>query len=86
MATITNVQCAKWRQKLHREALTLMQAEIIPLTKIEYKAAFQAIEDFWEDNRAGLKGNINTAVGRNISNALARKIGKQWMRSKWGGE
>ncbi len=83
---ITDVQCAKFRQKLHREALALMQAETIPLTKLEYKAAFQAIEDFWEANRVTLKGDMNPAVGRNISNALARKIGKQWMRSKWGTE
>ncbi len=86
MAIITNKHCAKFRQNLHREALALMQAEPIPLTKTEYKAAFQAIEDFWEANRVVLKGDINAAVGRNISNTLARKIGKQWMQSKWGGE
>lgn len=86
MAIITDSQCAKWRQKLHRESLALMQAEATPLTKAEYKAAFQAIEDFWEANRTVLKGDIDTAVGRSISNALAKKIGRQWMQWKWGGE
>ncbi|KKL48779.1 hypothetical protein LCGC14_2322070, partial [marine sediment metagenome] len=33
-----------------------------------------------------VKGLINTAVGRTISNALAKKIGRQWMQSKGGGE
>lgn len=86
MATITDVQCAKWRQKLHRESLSLMQGEATPLTKAEYKAAFQAVEDFWEINRTALKSDIDTAVGRTISNALAKKIGRQWMQSKWRDE
>ncbi len=86
MAILTNFQCAKWRQKLHRDYLALMQGEAIPLTKTEYKAAFQAIENFWENNRLTLKSDIDTAIGRSIGNSLAKKIGKQWMESKWGGE
>ncbi len=86
MATITDVQCGKWRQRLHAESLDLMQAESTPLTKAEFKAAFQAVEDWYESERATVKGNIDTAVGRTITNALAKKIGKQWMNWKWGVE
>lgn len=86
MTVLTDVQCTKFRHKLHDEALELQQAELPHLTKAELKAGFQAIEDFWETNRATLKSDIDTAVGQNISIALAKKMGKFWLQYKWGVE
>lgn len=79
---ITDVLSTKFRHKLH-ESLDLLQAESPPLTKAQIKLGVQAIEDFWENNRAVLKSNIDTAVGQTISNALAKKMGKWWLQYKW---
>ena len=86
MGTITDFQCAKFRQKLHDESFDLLQAESPALTKAEIKTAFQMIEDFWENNRTTLKTNIETVLGKSISNNLAKKIGKWWLEYKWRGE
>lgn len=83
MATLTDAQCTAFRHKLHTEALDLQLAEMPHLTKAQLKVGFQAIEDFWEANRATLKFGIDTAVGQNISNALAKKMVKFWLQWKW---
>lgn len=82
MAILTDYQATKFRQLLH-EDLDLLIADNCS-DKTELKAAFQAVEDFWEDNRAALKSKIDIAMGRTISNALAKKIGKYWLKYKWG--
>ena len=86
MSTLTDYRCAKFRQQLHNNDLDLLFAESPVLTKAELKAAFQAIEDFWEDNRVSLKSDIDSAIGRSISNTLAKKLGKYWLQWKWGVE
>jgi hypothetical protein len=84
MGIITDALSAKMRQFLHREHFDLMANESPVLTKAQYKAAYQAVETFWENNRLALKAAMNTAVGQTISDSLAKKIGKYWMREKWG--
>jgi len=84
MATITDAQSALLRQFLHAECFNLMEAESPYLTKAQYKAALQAIDDWWEANRINLKASMDSAIGQTISNSLAKKIGKYWMREKWG--
>ena len=84
MAILTDVEAAKFRQALHGDGLDLLQAESPPLNKTQLKAAFQAVEDFWEANRISLKQSMDTAAGQTISVALAKKIGKYWLQHKWG--
>ena len=83
MAILTDVQCTAFRHKLHND-LDLLLAESPHLTKIQLKAAAQAVEDWYESERVNVKAAIDTAVGQSISNALAKKIGKFWMQYKWG--
>ena len=84
MATLTDEKNAEFRRMLHREALDLLQAESPPLTKPELKAGFQAIEDFWEASRVSLKADMVSAIGKNISSSLAKKMGRFWLQHKWG--
>lgn len=84
MAIITDSQCTKFRHSLHHEALGLLQAESPHLTKAEIKVIFLTIDSWWENNRASLKSDIDAALGRSISNTLARKFGRFWMQYKWG--
>jgi hypothetical protein len=83
MATISEVTATKYRHHLHAEAFDLTAAETPHLTKAQLKAAAQAVEDWYESERATVKAAIDTAVGQTISNALAKKIGKFWMQYKW---
>jgi hypothetical protein len=43
------------------------------------KAAFQVLEDFWSNNAATVKADMETALGFSISGALAKKIGLAWL-------
>lgn len=49
----------------------------------QLKAAFQSVEDFWSVNAATLKAGMETALGRPITNPMARKLGKAWLRWKF---
>ncbi|MHA2063733.1 MAG: hypothetical protein ACXABY_05040 [Candidatus Thorarchaeota archaeon] len=84
MAILTDQQCTAIRQLLHEDGLDLLEAESPHLTKPQIKDALQAIEDWYESERINVKADIVTAIGRPISNALAKKLGKFWMRMKWG--
>ena len=86
MAILTDIQCTTFRHFLHADGLDLLQAESPHLTKDELKAGFQAIEDFWESNRAALRNAVVTAIGQNISDALLKKMGKFWLQWKWRNE
>jgi hypothetical protein len=48
-------------------------------TKAQLKAAFQVLEDFWSDNAAQVKTDLETALGFSITGALAKKIGLAWL-------
>lgn len=84
MAVLTKAQHTKFRHLLHDEALGLLQAESPHLTKNEIKLIFLTIDSWWEDNRVSLKSTIDTALGRSMSNALAKKFGRFWLQYKWG--
>jgi len=42
-------------------------------------AAFQVIEDFWENNKATVKANIDTALGVTTTATEAKKIALAWL-------
>ena len=47
-------------------------------------AAFQVLEDFWENNKAAVKVDLDTALGFTTTAPLAKKIGKAWLAWKFG--
>jgi len=47
---------------------------------------YQVFEDLWENSRTKVKGQLNSAFGRNITPQLAKKLGKSWLRWKLGRE
>lgn len=55
-------------------------------TKSQMLAAFEVIDTIWENNRATIKGQIDTAIGQIIQNTLAKEIGKCWLGWKFGKE
>ncbi len=64
------------------EAKALMRALSPALTKTAWMAALQALEDGYSSRRAAIKGEMDTAMGRAMSNALALKLEKAWMQNR----
>ena len=85
MAVITGVDLRDmWRQLYRKsEGKEEIKADGL-LSPTVIKAVFQAIEDWFEGERATVKAAIVAAAGRPVSNAAAKKYGKAWMRWKWG--
>lgn len=83
MGTISQSQACEIRQALHEVALDLLKAQSPPLTKDQLLSTIQAIEDWWDANRATLKSAMEAAAGATLSNALAKTIAKYWLRMKW---
>lgn len=75
-----------------RECLSEMvsedQAEVnaFPLLRTQWHGLFRGMENWFEANRAAAKTAMETEAGITISNALAKKIGRIYLRKKWGTE
>lgn len=86
MAVLTNDDFTAHRRFLRGDAAARVEMQTAGLSKSQWKAALQAIEDTFESNRATMKSNMDTAAGVTLSNALAKKLGRVWMQQKFGGE
>lgn len=86
MAVLTNDDYGQIRESLYKASFGKEELKALPNlpSEAQLKAAFQAIEDFWANNAATLKTNMETALGRSITAALARKIGRAWLEWKTG--
>jgi hypothetical protein len=86
MAVLANDDYGKLRKSLYTAGQGKEELKALPNlpNETQLKGAFQAIEDFWANNAATLKANIEAALGRTISATLARKIGRAWLEWKTG--
>ncbi len=84
MAILTDADVADLYRQLYRkgEGKEEIKADGL-LSPTVIKAVFQAIEDWYEGERATVKAAIVAAAGRPMSNAAAKKFGRVWMRRKW---
>ena len=85
MAVITDADVREMYLQLYRkgEGKEEIKADGL-LSPTVIKAVFQAIEDWYEGERATVKAAIVAAAGRPMTNAAAKKYGRVWMRRKWG--
>lgn len=72
--------------KIRRDPAAWTEIKSLSPSKGQLHDLIQGLEDFFEANRAGMKTAMETSAGISISNTLAKKIGKVWMETKWGGE
>ncbi len=78
MATLTAQELASLRQGIESEGVP---AGVIKPT---LNAAFQAIETWFENNRAGLGTAIDAATSPFVFTAAQKKaLGKWWLRQKF---
>jgi hypothetical protein len=80
MTVLTNQDYGKIRDIIYR--LGWGKEELKALSRLpnksELKAAFQAIEDSWVANEAGMKSDLDTALSQTTTNAFAKKFAKAW--------
>jgi len=78
MAILTTDQLVQLRQMAAAEAAT------VTWTKPQVNAALQAIEDWWEANRASLGTAIEAAAPGKFTVAQKKALGKYWLWQKYG--
>lgn len=86
MAVLTDADFAAIRRNARSDPDAKREYINSGLSKSQWKAAVQAIEDDFESNRTALKALVDTAAGVTLSNPLAKKIGRTYFQWKWGGE
>lgn len=87
MAILTNEDYGPLRKSLYRAGFGKEELKALlgglP-SEAQLLAAFQVIEDLWADNAVQIKADLEAALGRTITNALAKKIGRAWLEWKTG--
>lgn len=63
-----------------------IKAGNLPLSRTIVKAVFQKLDDLWESNRLAVKNQLDSVSGVALTNAEAKKLGRAWMKWKWGKE
>jgi hypothetical protein len=80
---ISDEQYGLMREALFREARGDLKALANLPSKTELRAAFDVVNDLWENSRAGTKASIDGALGVTTAPALAKAIGKAFLGVKF---
>lgn len=80
MATLNSEDFNFYKQALRNDPTARAAIKAAALSKSSWKAVFQAIEDRWSGDALGYKSAIDAAAGITLTNALAKIIGKVWMK------
>jgi len=86
MAVLDNNDFTFYKHALRNDPVAKAQRKAASLSKAQLQAAFQAVEDWFEGQRATIKGDMDAASGVTLTPVMARKIAKVWMMRKLGGE
>lgn len=89
MAVLTDAQYSELRKLVYRSGSGKeeLKAHAALPSGAQLKAAFQVLENFWEDNKATVKANLDAALGFTTTGAEAKKFGLAfliWKASKGG--
>lgn len=84
MAQLTDGEVLQMWRQLYRKGngKEAFKGNNPSLSRSDLKAAFQAIEDFWQANKLTLKTAMDAAAGTTLTNAQARILGREWLRLK----
>lgn len=80
MAVLTATERAQLRRAVAQTVTS------VPWTKAQINAAVQAIEDFFENNRAALGAAIEAAAPGVFNAPLKQRLVKYWLQQKYGRE
>jgi hypothetical protein len=81
MAVLTNDDYGQMRRSVYRAGQGKEELKALAglPNETELRAAFQVIENFWSNNATQVKSDVEAALGRTITNSLARKIHLAWL-------
>lgn len=86
MAVLTSINYGELREILYRPGAGKEELKAHPALpdQIHILAAFQVLEDFWENNKANIKTAVDAALGVTTTAIEAKKIGLAWLIWKVG--
>lgn len=84
MATLTNADFTAYKRALYRNPAWRQEVHDADLSKQSWKDTFQALEDGYTTRRVDIKGEMDTASGITLTNALAKAMEDVWMKNKAG--
>ena len=82
MAVLTDEDFDALRARFRSDPATRRLYRESGLRSSQVQAAYQAVEDRWEGDRAGYKSDMDAAAGVTLPNPLAKAIGKFWLQNK----
>lgn len=86
MATLTSADFTRHKKQLMSDPEALAEMKAAGLSKAQWMAALQAIEDRWTADQANYKAAADAAAGKTLTNLMAKKLAKVWMENKWRSE
>jgi hypothetical protein len=86
MARLTNADLTAYKHALRHDPQARQAMRNAALSKSEWTAGLQGIEDWFEAQRPLIKAAIEAGIGHPIPPILARKLVRVWMEHKFGGE
>ncbi len=82
MAILTNDDFTEYKRALRRDPDAKSEMRALSPSKTAWKAALQALEDGYTSRRVAIKGEMDTALGEPMTNAMAKKLEKVWMQQR----
>jgi hypothetical protein len=85
MATLTNREYGDLRDRIYSRGAGKEELQGLAgglPSEPQLRAAFQALENRWDNARPQIKTDIETALGRQLEPTVLRQITVAWMRSK----
>ncbi len=82
MAALTSEDFTAYKRVLRNDPAAKAEMRALTPSKQAWMAALQALEDGYASRRGALKGEMDTAIGVTMTNALALKLEKVWMQQK----
>ncbi len=82
MAVLTNEDFTAYKRALRNDPAARAEMRALAASKPDWKAALQALEDGYSSRRLTLKGEMETASGLTLTNALAKALEDVWMKNK----
>ncbi len=83
MAVLTNVEFTLFKRRMRELAIAnpTLRADLqaAQLSKANWKAAFQAVEDGYNSRRAAIGAEVDTAAGQTLTNTIKKAMEDTWM-------
>lgn len=84
MATLTDADFTFYKRAIRRDPVARAEMRAALLSKSDWKALMQSIEDRWAGDVAGYKADADIAAKQPVSDALVASLQSVWIRRGTG--